>query len=215
MTDTPAPAPLALNLDGYTALPPGKNATIVTYLEMRARPAPLAERGSEGFRLRRVERPDTAWYRALFRAIGEDWLWFSRARMDDDALTAIIADPDVEIYVLERDGTGGSERNLGLLELDFRQPGEAELAFLGVVPALVGAGAGRFMVNRANERVWQRGVARFFVHTCTNDHPASLGFYRMAGFVPVAQSIEVVDDPRLTGALPRAAAPQIPIIERE
>ncbi|MCK0209660.1 GNAT family N-acetyltransferase [Starkeya koreensis] len=212
MTDTPIPAPRALNLDGYTALPPGKNATVVTFLEMRAPPVPLAERAEEGFRLRHVTKPDTEWYRTLFRAIGEDWLWFSRARMDDAALAAIIADPQVEIYVLEREGAGGSERDLGLVELDFRQPGEAELAFFGVVPALVGVGAGRFMINRANERAWSRGISRFFVHTCTNDHPGALGFYRKAGFVPVAQSIEVVDDPRLTGALPRGAAPHIPIV---
>lgn len=209
MTETTAPTPPLLNLDGYTPLPPGKNATIVTYLEMRARPAPLPVRDAGGFRLRRVANPTPSWYRALFRAIGEDWLWFSRVSLADEALAAILEDPAVEIYVLEREGEG----DLGLLELDFRQPGEAELAFFGVVPALVGAGAGRFMINHANERVWTRPVSRFFVHTCTNDHPAALGFYRKAGFVPVSQAVEVVDDPRLAGVLPRAAAPHIPIIE--
>lgn len=208
MTDpSPSPKPV-LDLNGYTALPPGKVATIVTFLEMRARPAPLHERGGEDLRLRRVTAPDVGWYRALFAAIGEDWLWFSRQSLSDAALGAIITDPAVEIYVLER----GDETDLGLLELDFRQPPDVELAFFGVVPSLVGAGAGRFMINRANERVWAREVSRFFVHTCSNDHPAALGFYRKAGFAPVAQMVEVVDDPRLSGVLPRKAAPHIPII---
>nr|WP_245404640.1 GNAT family N-acetyltransferase [Ancylobacter gelatini] len=190
-------------------MPPGKVATIVTFLEMHARPAPLPERGGEPLRLRRVSAPRARWYRALFRAIGEDWLWFSRQSLSDAALETIITDPAVEIYVLER----GDETDLGLLELDFRQAPDVELAFFGVVPALVGAGAGRFMINRANELVWARAVTRFFVHTCSNDHPAALGFYRKAGFKPVAQMVEVVDDPRLSGVLPREAAPHIPIIQ--
>ena len=33
--------------------------------------------------LRRVETPALDWYRDLFRRVGEDWLWISRARMPD------------------------------------------------------------------------------------------------------------------------------------
>lgn len=197
-----------LNLNGYTPLPAGKVATIVTILEMHERPAPLPEREAGAYELHRVAAPDTDWYRALFDAIGRDWLWFSRQSLSDEALAAIITDPAVEIYALSRDGEG----DLGLLELDFREAPDVELAFFGVVPTLVGSGAGRFMINRAMEMVWQRAVRRFHVHTCTNDHPAALGFYRKAGFRPVAQAIEVVDDPRLTGLFPAEAAPQLPII---
>lgn len=201
------PAP-TLNLNGYTPLPAGKVACIVTMLEMVERPAPLPERETGAYELRRVMAPDTQWYRALFDAIGRDWLWFSRPSLSDDALAAIINDPGVELYVLSRDGEG----DLGLLELDFREAPDVELAFFGVVPKMVGSGAGRFMINRAMEMVWQRPIRRFHVHTCTNDHPAALGFYRKAGFRPVAQAIETVDDPRLSGLLPVDAAPQLPII---
>jgi hypothetical protein len=33
------------------------------------------------------------------------------------------------------------------------------------------------------------------------------------GFQPFARQIEIVDDPRLAGILPRGAAPHVPIIE--
>ena len=71
--------------DGYSDVPAGKIAAIVTHLEMTERP-PLAAAPSGPWTLRHVERPDLAWYRDLYRRVGEEWLWFSRIRASDDKL---------------------------------------------------------------------------------------------------------------------------------
>ncbi|MBS7545593.1 GNAT family N-acetyltransferase [Ancylobacter oerskovii] len=202
------PASPTLALDGLTPIPAGKIAAIVTFLEMRERPAPLPEPEGHGLTIRRVERPDPGWYRALFRRIGEDWLWFSRLRLPDAGLAAILADPAVEVHALLR-----GETEIGLLELDRRVPGEVELGFFGVVPGETGAGAGRVLMNRATERAFARPLARFFVHTCTLDHPAAVGFYMKAGFVPVGRAVEIADDPRLDGTIRRDAARHFPVID--
>ncbi|MCY4565611.1 MAG: GNAT family N-acetyltransferase, partial [Gammaproteobacteria bacterium] len=55
---------------------------------------------------------------------------------------------------------------------------------------------------------------RLWVHTCTFDHPGALDFYIRTGFVPYRRQIEVADDPRITGVLPRSAAPQVPLLDR-
>jgi GNAT superfamily N-acetyltransferase len=193
--------------DGYIDVPAGKQAAVVTSLQMTARPEPRPERVSAGWALRRVERPDLDWYRDLYRRVGQDWLWFSRMSMTDAALATILQSPDVEVFSFEVDGA--SE---GLLELDFRSPGECELAFFGLTAEAQGTGAGRWLMNRALERAWSRPIGRLWVHTCTFDHPAALAFYMRSGFVPFRQQIEIADDPRLTGALPLDAAPQVPII---
>lgn len=201
-------ATLALKLDGYTDLPAGKIASVVTMLEMTAPPPPLPERGTEGLTLEPVPAPATDWYRALFRRIGENWLWFSRLRLTDAELAAILHHPDVAVYALRQGGA-----DAGLVELDFRVPGEVELAFFGLVPERVGSGAGRFMMNRALALAWARRPVRVHVHTCTLDHQAAVRFYVKAGFRPYARALEVVDDPRLAGLLPREAAPHAPLID--
>lgn len=194
--------------DGYSEVPDGKLAAVVTYLQMRAKPTLRADVAGEAWQLRRVTRPQVDWYRALFRRIGSDWLWYSRLVMPREDLQAILASADNEVYSLTADG-----HDAGLLELDFRRSGECELAFFGLTHALQGRGAGRWLMNRAIERAWARPISRFWVHTCTHDHHEALGFYVRSGFEPYARRVEVADDPRLTGEAPRTAASHIPIIE--
>jgi GNAT superfamily N-acetyltransferase len=102
----------------------------------------------------------------------------------------------------------------GLLELDFTTPPECELSFFGVVPEEIGKGSGGFLMAQAIARAWARPINRFWVHTCTFDHPAALQFYKRSGFTPYKMKVEVHADPRLTGHMPRSAAPHVPIIER-
>jgi GNAT superfamily N-acetyltransferase len=188
-------------------VPQGSLAAVVTFLEMRDRPA-LAAMPKSAFRLRAVENRDPDSYREMFRAVGSNWLWFSRLAMSDDELAAILADPLVELFQV-RDGASV----VGMLELDFRGIGECEIAFVGLIPALSGKGHGRWLLSEAVSRAWRPGVNRVHVHTCTLDHPAALTAYRRAGFTPIARAIEIFDDPRQTGLLPRDAAPQVALID--
>lgn len=193
--------------DGYHDVPPGKVAAVVTELDMRA-PAPLRGRPApDGVTLRPVPSPDLGWYRSLFAHVGYDWLWFSRLRMTDDQLAAILTDPLVEVFAVEKDG-----QPQGLLELDFRTEGECELAYFGLGPALVGSGTGAWLMDQAITKAWARPITRFHVHTCTLDHPSALGFYMRSGFTPTKRMVEIADDPRLTGVIPGTRAPQIPVL---
>ena len=192
----------------FSDVPAGKIAAVVTSLEMFQRAAPRPERDDVALALQRVPHPELAWFRKLFRSVGENWIWFSRLAMPDAELAAIVHDPLVEVYVLK---SGADEA--GLLELDFRTPHECELSFFGLTPPLVGTGAGRWLMNRAIELTWSRPIRRLWVHTCTFDHPAALAFYVRSGFRPFRLQIELADDPRLTGVLPRNSAPHVPLIE--
>ena len=54
---------MQLDRNGYYDLPPGKIASLVTYLEMTERPVLRPPPDLPGLTLRRVERPDLDWYR--------------------------------------------------------------------------------------------------------------------------------------------------------
>ena len=192
--------------NGYTDLPPGKLASVVTYLEMRT-PSPLTAPTPAEFAIRLVNQPDLDWYRGLYRRIGEPWLWFSRLRMRNDELRALLEDPEIDVFVLSYRGL-----DHGLLEFDRRRMPDIEIAFFGVTPEMIGKGAGRALLLHCLPLAWERKPQRLWLHTCTSDHPSALGFYRKVGFVPYKRAIEIEDDPRVTGEMPRSAEPHVPIV---
>ena len=193
--------------DGYSDIPAGKIAAVVTHLEMTARPA-LRPDPAGAWSLRRVDAPGLDWFRDLYRRVGEEWLWFSRIRMPDAELAERLHAPQLEVYALVDDGL-----DEGFLELDFRESGQCEIGMFGVTAKLVGTGAGHWLMNRALDIAWSRPVERVWLHTCTFDHPAALAFYQRSGFRPFRRQVEVVDDPRLDGTVPRDMARHVPVIE--
>lgn len=192
---------------GLTPVAPDEVATVVTTLEMRTRP-PLRPLPPSPLRLVRWREPDPDKYRALFRRIGEPWLWYSRLLMDEPRLLSIIHDPAVEVYAAE--DRAGVE--VGFLELDFRREHATELSYFGFAPEFAGQGHGRWLMAHALQLAWRPGTERVWLHTCTLDHPKALGFYRAQGFTPVGRTLETFPDPRALGLLPDSAAPQIPYL---
>jgi GNAT superfamily N-acetyltransferase len=192
----------------FSPVAKGGIGTIVTSLEMTNRPL-LRDMPTSGLQLERWHMPTPEKYLRLYRLVGEPWLWFSRLELDDTALAAITHDPNVHIWaVLDRQGI-----EIGILELDFREPGQCEIAFFGLVPELAGKGHGKWLMAMALQAGWaEPGVTRMWVHTCTLDGPSALGFYIKSGFTPYQRQIETFADPRLTGLIPLDAAPQIPLI---
>ncbi|WP_296597077.1 GNAT family N-acetyltransferase [Phenylobacterium sp.] len=192
--------------DGYHDVDPTKIVTVETSLQMFARPPKRPVPATPPFRLVRLENVTAQDYLDLYRAVGRDWLWFMRLALSEADLLKIVRDPLVEVYRLE--GEGG----VGILELDFRQEGECELAFFGVSPGLVGTGAGRWLMEQAMELAWSRPIRRFWVHTCTLDHQGAVAFYMRSGFVPFRRKVEITDDPRHLGRSPKDSAPHFPYI---
>ncbi len=189
--------------DGDYRLPPGKVAMVVTYLQMSAVPDRAEIAAPDGVTLRRWSEVTRDSYLALFRAIGTPWLWYGRLQKSAAELDAILGDPNDEIHIAERDG-----RIVGLLELVVQAGGDVEVAYFGLVPGETGRGLGSWLMDQAQRIAWNRAeTERLWLHTCTADDPAALGFYRKMGFVPYARGLEIVTDPRLRGLHPADAGP--------
>ena len=180
---------------------------VVSYLEMRAAPKrPSAPPPHPDAVIRRLERPSVAAYRFLYDGVGEPWLWNERRRLDDEALRRIIHHPRLEILVLTVAG-----RVAGFAELDHRPAPDSRLAYFGLLPGHIGRGLGRWFLGRIVARAWKSRPRHLLVTTCTFDHPAALPLYLREGFTLVERVERSFFDPRLTGLLPRHAAPQVPL----
>jgi GNAT superfamily N-acetyltransferase len=167
----------------------------VTHLEMLREPQtePVAP-PREGLLLMRAHRPSVAFYRFLYNTVGGPWLWHIRRRMSDAELADIVQDERVEVQVLYAQGVPA-----GYFELDCREAPDVELAYLGLVPEQIGQGLGKYLLDRAIRMAWQHRPRRFWLHTCTLDHPRALELYHRSGLVPCKSVQETIEDPRASG----------------
>lgn len=182
----------------------------VTYLHMRVaptrppRPAPILD---QPVTFIKVEKPRIAFYRNLYDAVGLPWLWYERCEMSDAVLASVIHDDAVTLYVLY---VGGHPA--GFAELDARQPPnhhnrDLHLAYFGLVTEFIGRGLGPFFLDAIIDIAWTADIKRFWLRTCSLDHPAALPVYRNAGFEEYGRERHLIPDPRVRGIIPTVANP--------
>ena len=148
-----------------------------TYLQMFDHPERVVSPPREGLAIVRAMKPTVAYYRFLYDAVGRDYDWTSRKKLSDAELAALLNDPRLEVHVLMAEGVPA-----GFAELDRRIEGEIELVQFGLVPEFIGQGLGRYFLQWTIDKAWSYRPERFWLHTCTQDHPAALPNYLKAGF---------------------------------
>ncbi len=163
----------------------------ITALRMDTRPpGGLAPLPASQPLLLRLQNPAVSYYRHLYNEVGRPWLWYERRRMTDEALAALITDPDVHIHVPYVGGVPA-----GFFELDARRHGLVQLTYFGLAPAFIGQRIGPWMLEQAVQVAWNLRPSRLWVHTCTLDHPKALPMYKRGGFTVFDRRTERIPDP--------------------
>jgi GNAT superfamily N-acetyltransferase len=162
----------------HASAPQDISETVKTfYLQMLSRPERTVGQPRDGVTVVHAKAPPVAYYRFLYDRVGKDYGWTSRRRLTDEQLAAVLHDPLVELHVLMVDGVPA-----GFAELDKRTKGEIELVQFGLMPEFIGQRLGTYFLQWTVEKAWSYGPQRFWLHTCTKDHPAALPTYLKAGF---------------------------------
>jgi GNAT superfamily N-acetyltransferase len=149
----------------------------VYYLEMHAHARRTVPPPREALMVLHARKPSVPYYRFLYDTVGRDYRWYSKGRLSDTDLSVVIHDPRVEVHVLHVDGSPA-----GFAELDRRTPDEIEMVQFGLTREFIGEGLGRYFLQWAIDKAWSYQPRRFWLHTCSLDHPAALPNYLKAGF---------------------------------
>lgn len=120
--------------------------------------------------------PLAAFYRFLYKAVGDEWRWRDRNHWSDEQLETWLAQPSTSLFVLYISGTPA-----GYVELD-RQPQGTEIAYFGLIRPFFGRGYGSHLLSFGIQRAWDMGATRVWVHTCNLDGPHALKNYESRGF---------------------------------
>src|SRR5262249_32105967 len=97
---------------------------------MLARPAgEVVPPPPEGLTVVRAHQPTVAYYRFRYGSVGRAYHWYSRGKLTDAELAAVLGNPLNEVHVLHAEGTPA-----GFVEFDRRFEGEIEIVQFGLMP---------------------------------------------------------------------------------
>jgi ribosomal protein S18 acetylase RimI-like enzyme len=122
------------------------------------------------------EKPDPDAYLRLYHLVGDPWGWTGRQLMSPDELNLLLQDDQLEVWCFYQQGV-----LCGFFEIDFRQKGEAEIVYLGLLPEFTGKGLGQKFIKSAVAMAARKGD-KVWLHTCEHDHVSALNAYLKAGF---------------------------------
>lgn len=148
-----------------------------THLQMFAHIRRAVPPPRNGFAVLCARHPTVRYYRYLYEAVGGPWHWQSRRKLSDEQLASIVQAAHNEVHVLYIEGVPA-----GFAELDRSVADEIELVQFGLMPEYIGQGLGKWFLQWTIDRAWSYRPQRFWLHTCSNDHPNALANYRKAGF---------------------------------
>ena len=153
---------------------------ITTYLKVETKPEALQEPlPPANTSIQQMTYSDVAYYRFLYREVGEMWRWRDRLLLDDETLREMLTEPKRPVYVLYKHGVPA-----GYVELHHLLDA-VEIAYFGLRPAFFGQGLGKYLLNYGLYQAWiiAEDIQRVWLHTCNLDSPRALPNYQARGFV--------------------------------
>jgi GNAT superfamily N-acetyltransferase len=160
----------------------------VTHLEIT--PAVWTRRSREPslrVDIEQANAPSATQYRELYDRVGRPWLWYERRLLPDADLARLLAETGHELHVAHHGGD-----LVGYFELVC-----GELVFFGLTLTYIGRRIGPWLLDRAIERAFIRGMNPLRLNTNTVDHPRALETYCKAGFHIVRREQKDLQDPRV------------------
>lgn len=161
---------------------------ITTYLEMSSidefhpRFLTTEEWQRQGATIQSMTEFDAAFYRFLYREVGELWRWYMRRNMSDEEMLQKHIAENWLLDVLYVRGRPAGYIELATGDEEGESEHAVEVAYFGLRATFMGRGLGKHLLSHGVQAAWNGGAKRIWLHTCNLDAPQALPNYLRCGF---------------------------------
>lgn len=145
------------------------------YLEMREKPDDYHNDLRYTAVKMAPESPEICKY--MYTYVGASWRWKSRLVWNNNDWANHLSRRDIQFWILL-----ATNNPVGYFELLRHPDNDVEITYLGLLPAYIGKGLGRHLLETAAEKAWHMSDHRIWLKTSTTDHPNALDNYLKRGF---------------------------------
>ena len=129
------------------------------------------------FKINEVDPPDFQLNKFFYKQIGKKYRWIDRLAWDDKKWIEYVENPRVKTFVLKE-----NSNLVGFYETvrDFDN-GHSEIAYFGILEEYFGKKCGGYLLSEAIKKLFEDGISRVWLHTCSLDHKNAIKNYLARG----------------------------------
>ena len=129
------------------------------------------------FKINQLDPPDFQLNKFFYKQIGKKYRWIDRLAWDDKKWIEYVENPRVKTFVLKE-----NNNLVGFYETvrDFDN-GHSEIAYFGILEEYFGKKCGGYLLSEAIKKLFEDGISRVWLHTCSLDHKNAIKNYLARG----------------------------------
>ena len=129
------------------------------------------------FKINQVDPPDFQLNKFFYKQIGKKYRWIDRLAWGDKKWIEYVENPRVKTFVLKE-----NNNLVGFYETvrDFDSD-HSEIAYFGILEEYFGKKCGGYLLSEAIKKLFEDGISRVWLHTCSLDHKNAIKNYLARG----------------------------------
>ena len=129
------------------------------------------------FKITQVNPPDFQLNKFFYKQIGKKYRWIDRLAWEDKKWIEFVENSKVKTFILK-----DSDNMVGFYEtIHDITKNHAEIAYFGILEEYFGKKCGGYLLSEAIANLFEDGINRVWLHTCSLDHKNALKNYLARG----------------------------------
>jgi len=129
------------------------------------------------FKITQVNPPDFQLNKFFYKQIGKKYRWIDRLAWEDKKWIEYVENSKVKTFILK-----DSDNMVGFYEtIHDITKNHTEIAYFGILEEYFGKKCGGYLLSEAIANLFEDGINRVWLHTCSLDHKNALKNYLARG----------------------------------
>ena len=129
------------------------------------------------FKINQLDPPDFQLNKFFYKQIGKKYRWIDRLAWGDKKWIEYVENPRVKTFILkENNNLVGFYETVRDLDNN-----HSEIAYFGILEEYFGKKCGGYLLSEAIKKLFEDGISRVWLHTCSLDHKNAMRNYLARG----------------------------------
>ena len=136
-----------------------------------------SKRPGPNFKIIEVDPPDFQLNKFFYKQIGRNHRWIDRLAWTDKKWIQYVENPRIKTFILK------DNNNLAGYYETIRDEdhNHSEIAYFGILEEYFGKKCGGYLLSDAIKKLFEEGISRVWLHTCSLDHENAIKNYLARG----------------------------------